>query len=238
MSLCRRPADQVDDQRIDRQAGHALGGIDGQADRLFGAVEIDDDAGLDAVRLLVADADDLDLVGAARAGSGSPRAASAGDHAADLGRTDVEHGDDAGSRWPTASRLTAKPAHMRFSGLLSCGLGRARQRGLARRFGRLRASAAITMRSARRRSTATMSRVKQAGLAVQLQTSSAIARSTLVFRQLDGDAIVEPQIPAAAGDPDIALHARRQARETAPSRRRSRRRASPRPRRRPAAASA
>ena len=75
----RQPAGrQVDDQRIDGQPGHALGGVDGEPDRLLGAVEIDDDAGLHALRLLVADADDLDLVGAAAQELAFARAASAG----------------------------------------------------------------------------------------------------------------------------------------------------------------
>ncbi len=34
----------VDDQRIDRQPRHALGGVDRQSDGMFGAVEIDDHA--------------------------------------------------------------------------------------------------------------------------------------------------------------------------------------------------
>ena len=77
--LALQPAGgDVDDQRIDGEPGHALGRIDGEPDRLLGLVEIDDDAGLHAARLLVADADDLDLMGAAAQQLALARAASAG----------------------------------------------------------------------------------------------------------------------------------------------------------------
>ena len=75
IGLALQPAGgDVDDQRIDGQPRHALGRVDRQPDRLLGAVEIDDDARLHAVRLLVADADHLDLVGAAAQESGWARA--------------------------------------------------------------------------------------------------------------------------------------------------------------------
>ena len=55
----------IDDEGIDGQPGHPLGSVDRKPYRLLGLVEIDDHAGLHAARFLVADADDLRLVGAA-----------------------------------------------------------------------------------------------------------------------------------------------------------------------------
>src|SRR5690606_21605173 len=110
--LAPEPAGRkVDDQRIDRQPGHALGRIHGQPDRLLGMVETDDDARLDAARTLVADADDLDAVRAARQPLALLARLEARDDAADLAGTDVENRDDAG-----AARLrlvlSAEPAHI------------------------------------------------------------------------------------------------------------------------------
>ena len=71
-------AREGDDQRFDRQPGHALGRVDREADRLLACVEVDDDAGLDAARPLVAEAEHLDVVGAARQHLGDRPRASAG----------------------------------------------------------------------------------------------------------------------------------------------------------------
>ena len=117
VSLCSRPAVTLTIRRIDRQPGHALGRIDGQPDRLLGPVEIDDDAGFDALRFLVADADHLEPGACGRAAAGRPRAASA---CATMQQTLLE---------PTSSTVTmperrgeaiavaAKPAHIFVSGL-------------------------------------------------------------------------------------------------------------------------
>ena len=67
VSLFRRPAVILTISEIDRQPGHALGRIDGQPDRMLGTVEIDDNAGFDALRFLVPDADDLDRGACGRA---------------------------------------------------------------------------------------------------------------------------------------------------------------------------
>ena len=86
----------VDDQRIDRQPRHALGGVDGEPDGLLGPVEIDDDARLHALRLLMADADHLDRCVRPRSSLPSSRGLSLRDHAADLVRADIEHRQSAG----------------------------------------------------------------------------------------------------------------------------------------------
>ena len=59
-------ARHVDDDAADLDAGHALGRVDGEARGVLGRLEIDDRAALDAVRALVADAEDLAAVRAAR----------------------------------------------------------------------------------------------------------------------------------------------------------------------------
>src|SRR5690606_30367720 len=103
-----------DEQRLDGEASHALGGIDSKADRLFGLIEIDDYAGFHAHRLLVADADDLDLVGAPRKPLAFLAGLQATDDTAHLGRANVEHGDDTGAARRNI-RFTAQPAHTRRS---------------------------------------------------------------------------------------------------------------------------
>ena len=93
-------AGDVDDERLDGDPGHALGRVDGEADRLLGGVEIGDDARLDAARALMADAEHLDRVGASRAAPRPiPRAhgSQPPDQAADLARADVENRDDGGA---------------------------------------------------------------------------------------------------------------------------------------------
>ena len=77
-------------------------------------VEVDDDARLHAVRFLVADADDLRLVGAAAQQLTLVGRLELGDDAAHLARPDVEHGDDAGTARRRAA-LVAEPAHIFFS---------------------------------------------------------------------------------------------------------------------------
>ena len=46
----------VDDDAFDLDAGHPLGRVDGEPDRLFGRVHVDDGAALDAARTLMPDA--------------------------------------------------------------------------------------------------------------------------------------------------------------------------------------
>ena len=100
----------VDDQAVDREAGHALGGIDGKADDAFERVEIGDHAGLDAARTLVADADDLDIVRAARQNLAFLARRQPADHADDLRRADIEHGND--MRPLRGKRLQARQTEM------------------------------------------------------------------------------------------------------------------------------
>ena len=125
VSLFSRPAETLTISEVDRQPGHALGRIDGQPDRLLGAVEVDDHAGLHAARLLVADADDLRPCGCGRGSSWlSSRGFSSRDHAADLARTDIEHGDDAGPLARAAVAVDRQASsYLRSSGLLA-GLAR------------------------------------------------------------------------------------------------------------------
>src|ERR1700751_2959359 len=59
-------ARDVDDDGIDTNAGHALGGIDGVADGLFGRLHIDDSTGFKPTRTLMADTQYRRLVATAR----------------------------------------------------------------------------------------------------------------------------------------------------------------------------
>ncbi len=119
---------QIDDQRIDGQPGHALGRIDRQPDGVLGAVEIDDDAGLHALRLLVADADHLDLVGARAQDLAFLARLQPRDHAANLARADVEHRDDAGCGGTNCPFERQSSSYV-FPRLLLGGLGLLGQRG-------------------------------------------------------------------------------------------------------------
>jgi hypothetical protein len=85
---------QIDDQALDRETGHALGRIDCQADDALERIEIGDRAGLDAARALVADADDFDVVRAAGENLALLARRQATDHADDLRRSDIEHGNN------------------------------------------------------------------------------------------------------------------------------------------------
>ena len=87
----------VDDQRIDRQAGHALSCINRVADHFFSRIKIGNDAGLHAFGAVMANADDADVVGTAAQQIALFARRKLADDAADLGGADVQHGDDAGA---------------------------------------------------------------------------------------------------------------------------------------------
>ena len=144
-------------RRIDGQPGHALGGVDRKADRLLGLVQIDDHAGLDAARFLVADADDLRLVGAAAQQLAFADRLQPGDHAAHLARTDVEYGDDAGAARRTVL-LGAEPAHTFFPGFDLVFTAFMRSLIAAVRATAASGVSCTTRRPANRMSTAAMSR--------------------------------------------------------------------------------
>ena len=82
----------VDDERIDGDASHAFRRVHGQPDGAFHGVEVDDDAALDAARLLMSDAHHLDAMGAAGQQLAALARRQLADHADDLRRTDVENG--------------------------------------------------------------------------------------------------------------------------------------------------
>lgn len=100
----------VDDQALDGEAGHALGRIDGETDHTFGGIEIGDDAVLHAAGFLVADADDLDIVRAARKNLALGARRQPADHADDLGGADVEDRNDVSPL--RGKRLQARQAEM------------------------------------------------------------------------------------------------------------------------------
>ena len=85
------PAGHVDDDAVDLDARHPLGGVDGEADRVLGGVEIDDRAGLDAARALMADAQHLAAMGAPAQRVGALHRRQPRDQADDLRGADVEH---------------------------------------------------------------------------------------------------------------------------------------------------
>ncbi len=96
LSLLRRPAEMLTIIEFDRQAGHALRGIDGEADRLLGSIQIDDDAGFDAARFLVTDTEDFDAVGTARQMGALLTRTQTRDDAAYLARTNIKNCQGAG----------------------------------------------------------------------------------------------------------------------------------------------
>ena len=63
----------VDDDAFDLDAGHALGGVDGEPDRVFGRVHVDDGAALDAARALMPDAENAAAMRAAAQRFGTRR---------------------------------------------------------------------------------------------------------------------------------------------------------------------
>jgi len=84
----------VDDQAVDCQACHTLGCIDSQTNDAFNGIQIGDDTGLHTARTLVANTDDLNLVGTTRQHFGFLTWRQTTDHADDLGRADIQHGND------------------------------------------------------------------------------------------------------------------------------------------------
>ena len=182
------------------------------ADRALGLLEIDDDAGLDAARARGGEAEHLDRMRAPAQRLAVARL-QPGDQAADLGRADVEDADGHGAA--RAERLHARHAG-RSVGV--CALSRPR---LALALGVApsevtssseRPSGRRTVtRSGRRRSMTTTSRARSWLLGVELdQLRERLADALL--RQLDGDAVVEMQVPAAAGDEHRGAHLRRRCR--------------------------
>ena len=171
---------------FDGHPGHALGGVDGKPDRLLGPVEIDDDARFDAARFLVADADHLRPGGCGRAAAGrrsarlQPR-----DHAADLARADVEHGDDAGAARRADRFCRRASSYLRLR--LCFGFALFLERGFALQ---LAASGVswTTRRSARRMSTASDVARQQPVLAVERRR----ARRSPGPRRASGSLTVTP----------------------------------------------
>ncbi|MCY1510605.1 hypothetical protein D9M68_449870 [compost metagenome] len=79
----------VDDHAVDGKPGHTLGRVDREPHDAFDRIEIGDDTVLDAPRLLMADADDFDVVGAVRQDLALGARRQPADHADHLGRTDI-----------------------------------------------------------------------------------------------------------------------------------------------------
>ena len=94
---------------LDRDAGHALGGIDGLADAMLDAVEMGDHAGFQALGAAVVAAENLELHGIALALEPIGRRRGLGDQAADLARADVKRGDDALALAPDRGRVSHPP---------------------------------------------------------------------------------------------------------------------------------
>ena len=84
--------------------------IDGETDNALGGIEIGDDAVLHAAGFLVADADDFDIVRAARQDLALGARRQPADHADDLGGADVEDRDDMSPLG--RKRLQARQAEM------------------------------------------------------------------------------------------------------------------------------
>ncbi len=91
------------DDFVDGDPGHALSLVDGGADRLLHFHHVDNGAAFDAAAHLMTDTNDVD-----RRSRGRARIADFGDEAGNLGRADVERGDDA--RTPRGSDRLLSPA--------------------------------------------------------------------------------------------------------------------------------
>ena len=93
--LRRQPAARhVDDDAVDFDPRHPFGGVDRQANRVLGGVEIDDRARLDPARALMADAEHAAAMGAVGQRFGGPGRRQSRDQADHLRRADVEHRQD------------------------------------------------------------------------------------------------------------------------------------------------
>ncbi len=171
------------------------------------------DAGLDAARTLVADADDLDVVRAAGQDLAFLARRQPADHADDLRRADIQHRND--MRPLRRKRLQARQAKWEEPNKLIYSAPPSSNPWCAASSAALTAFAPVTasgvswmvVRSASRRSTAAISRSSSSCSAFQLRQHRQ-RRVDIVFRQLDDDAVVHVQIPATAGDADKGLHAR------------------------------
>ncbi len=173
------------------------------------AVEIDHHAGLHAARVLVADADDLDLVGAAA--QQTRRCRSRGFSRAMMQQTLLEPtsrtGDDAGrpSRggpsWVPSQLISASsPACPSSSPCPRLEQRLAALRRLCRQAGRRARSAG----AGRPRRCRAQSRPCSRSIARRLGDRRVLA----ALGQLDGDAVLHAQVPAPLGDADVALHPR------------------------------
>src|SRR5690606_5621453 len=110
--LALKPARRnIDNERVDGQARHPLGCIDGKPDRLFGAIEIDDHTRLYALRFLMTDSDHLDAMRAVAQGGRVVARQQLRDDAADLARAYAEHSDDARTQ-SCAVSSRPEPAHV------------------------------------------------------------------------------------------------------------------------------
>ena len=113
----RAPARDVDVNVVDGALGHALRCIDGEPDGALGLVHIDDRARAHAARQLVAHAQNLEAVLLLGVGGAVLGRHGFGDEAADLGRADVEGGDEAtlgnGGRPDPALALKLHHRHLR-----------------------------------------------------------------------------------------------------------------------------
>ena len=96
-------ARHVDDDAVDLDPRHALGGVDRKADRALGRVEIDDRARFHAARALMADAEHPAAMGALAQRRRSVHRRQARDQADDLGGADVEHRQDGDLRGAIAA---------------------------------------------------------------------------------------------------------------------------------------
>jgi hypothetical protein len=99
-------ARHVDDDRLDLDLGHPLGGVNRLTDRALGGGEVDDGAALQTEGALVADADDAREVRAAAERGERLGGLQLGDEADHLARADVEHRE--GGRTPGGERLQAR----------------------------------------------------------------------------------------------------------------------------------
>ena len=110
----RPAAGNADEHLADREAGHALGRVDGEPDGLLGFADVDHDPCPDAARGLMAETQNRELGARVVADRRMPGNHWLGDQAADLGAADIDGRDDGLGRPALAGGLRPSPPASRL----------------------------------------------------------------------------------------------------------------------------
>ena len=185
--------------RFDLDRRHALGAIDGLTDGFLGLRQIDHAAGLHAARAGMAEADHFDGVGPARQHLLRRMRPQPRDQAGDLARSDIERGDERAAprrdrlhlrRQAVMEGIHALPSFFFFLSLSAS----------SRACAAAGESRTVTRSGSRRSTDGDVARQK---LLVAVERDQPVERLLDIrLRQLDIDAVVEPQIPAPLARPE------------------------------------